>query len=405
MAHAILSPSSAHRWLTCTPSARFEQFQADESSDYAEEGTLAHELAGLILESRAGIYKGDHAQFTEAMHSIEWAINRFYERKGEPSAFFEMLGHAEDYAEFALSFVTLKSEVIRGKDEDSRKLDNIAEAILVEGKLNVFDTVPLGFGTSDCGIITKKVLYVTDYKYGAGVRVSAVNNTQGKLYALGSLKQAEAMGFKEIETIVINIFQPRAGGSSTWQISKEDLTEWAKTEVQPKAQQAIAGLGEFVAGGHCQFCKAKAVCGAFYDMYSEFRGKGDPRKVTDAERLDVIKNGKTVRAWITQVENETTEKMVRGERLEGYKVIEGRSNRAFKSETLAIEELVAEVDDIDKFMETKLLSLTAIEKVLGKKEFNRIFGGIIIQTAGKPTIVEADDDRPAIVNGHDDYED
>lgn len=405
MAHAILSPSSAHRWLTCTPSARFEQFQADESSDYAEEGTLAHELAGLILESRAGIFKGDHAQFTEAMHSIEWAVNRFYERKGEPSAFFEMLEHAEDYAEFALSFVTLKSEVVRGKDEDSRKLDNIAEAILVEGKLNVFDTVPLGFGTSDCGIITKKVLYVTDYKYGAGVRVSAVNNTQGRLYALGSLKQAEAMGYRNIETVVINIYQPRAGGSSTWQISVEDLKEWAVNTVKPKAELAIAGLGEFVAGGHCQFCKAKAVCGAFYDLYSEFRGKGDPRKISEADRLDVLKHGKAVKSWLTQVENETTEKMARGERIAGFKVVEGRSVRAFKSEDLAIEELVSEFDDLDKFMETKLLSLTSIEKVLGKKEFNRIFGDIIVQSVGKPTIVEADDDRPAIVNGHDDYED
>lgn len=201
-AHAILSPSAAYRWLACTPSARFEEQIPEVDSIYSREGTLAHELAALILSSRAGVYKGSQAQFNKELQKIEDLVADFYAKQNKPTAFNEMLDYAEDYANYVRQFVPMV-----GKSE-----------MFIERRVDMSKYAPLCYGTVDNGVLTPNVLYVTDYKYGAGKRVSAVWNKQMMLYALGLLLVAHKMGY-DPDTVVMSIFQPRVSDTaSTWEI-------------------------------------------------------------------------------------------------------------------------------------------------------------------------------------------
>jgi len=373
--HAILSPSSAYRWLACTPSARFEEQYPDEESVYAREGTIAHEVAALVLSSRAGIFTGNQNNFNAMLSKLEYDAKVFYEKQGKPSEFAAMFDHAEDYANFVR--------------------DQATGEILIEQRYKLTEFVPLGYGTADSTNITKDTIYVTDYKYGAGVRVAATANKQMMLYGLGAYLQVREK-YPNIKTVVLSIFQPRAGGSSTWQISVEDLLKWAKEEVAPKAKIAMAGIGDFVAGDHCQFCKAKTVCKAFYDRFAEVKKIKDKRVMDDADTADVLTFGPSVASWVKKVEEETVNKLSKGGKLKGFKLVAGRGRRSFKSEDEVVDILIGEGFESYDIFDPKLRSLTDLEKQFGKKKFNDLLGKEIINIEGKPTLTTEDDDRPAI---------
>lgn len=373
--HAILSPSSAYRWLACTPSARFEEQYPDEESVYAREGTIAHEVAALVLSSRAGIFTGNQNNFNAMLSKLEYDAKVFYEKQGKPSEFAAMFDHAEDYANFVR--------------------DQATGEILIEQRYKLTEFVPLGYGTADSTNITKDTIYVTDYKYGAGVRVAATANKQMMLYGLGAYLQVREK-YPNIKTVVLSIFQPRAGGSSTWQISVEDLLKWAKEEVAPKAKIAMAGIGDFVAGDHCQFCKAKTVCKAFYDRFAEVKKIKDKRVMDDADTADVLTFGPSVASWVKKVEEETINKLSKGGKLKGFKLVAGRGRRSFKSEDEVVDILLGEGFESYDIFDPKLRSLTDLEKQFGKKKFNDLLGKEIIKIEGKPTLTTEDDDRPAI---------
>lgn len=373
--HAILSPSSAYRWLACTPSARFEEQYPDEESLYAREGTIAHEVAALVLSTRAGIFTGNQNNFNAMLSKLEYDAKLFYERQGKPSEFAAMFDHAEDYANFVR--------------------DQATGEILIEQRYKLTEFVPLGYGTADSTNITKDTIYVTDYKYGAGVRVAATANKQMMLYGLGAYLQVREK-YPNIKTVVLSIFQPRAGGSSTWQISVEDLLKWAKEEVAPKAKIAMAGIGDFVAGDHCQFCKAKTVCKAFYDRFAEVKKIKDKRVMDDADTADVLTFGPSVASWVKKVEEETVNKLSKGGKLKGFKLVAGRGRRSFKSEDEVVDILIGEGFESYDIFDPKLRSLTDLEKQFGKKKFNDLLGKEIINIEGKPSLTTEDDDRPAI---------
>lgn len=405
-AHAILGPSSAYRWLVCTPSARFEQQQPNEESVYAEEGTLAHEVAALVLAARSGTFTGSHEQWLDAVRCLEGLVDRFYDKQDKPSEFASMYDYAEDYAAFVLESIASDAEVSVGAERTEKDFSDVAKSVLIEHKYDVFKYVPLGFGTADATVRTRRVLYVTDYKYGAGVRVSATNNTQGMLYGLGALEKAKASGWDSIETVVIRIYQPRAGGSSSWQISADALVEWGETVVKPKALQAIAGIGDFIAGEHCHFCKARLVCKAFYDRFAEVKKLSDKRTLTDADLNKVLSFGPALASWVKKVEEDAVKKLERGNKIKGFKLVKGRGRRSFTSEDNVVDALIgADFDSFDIF-DTKLRSLTDLEKHLGKKKFNQLLGAEVTTVEGRPSLVPEDDDRPAIGKvGADEYDD
>lgn len=384
--HAILGPSSAYRWLTCTPSARFEEQLPNEESEYAREGTLAHDLAALILSTRSGLFKGDTATFNGMLTKLEDEVVAFYQSIGNVNGkneFHEMLDHAESWAAFILD---------KGGE------------VHIEREYDISRYVPLGFGTSDATNINKNVLHVSDYKYGAGVRVAATANKQLMLYALGALLVANKKDNK-IETVVLSIYQPRAGGSSSWDISAFALLNWAEKEVKPKALKAIAGIGDFVPGVHCQFCKARTICKAYYDRFSEVRKIRDSRAMTAEEKAVVLTFGPLVATWAKKVEEEAVKDLQANRPIPGFKLVAGRNRRSFRSEDNVVDILLGEGLDSDDIFNSALKSLTDLEKQIGPKKFAQLFTNELINNPGKPQLAAADDARVAIgASAADDYD-
>lgn len=373
MAHAILSPSSAYRWLACTPSARFEEQIPEEVSEYAAEGTLAHELAALILDARSGRNVYPQTTFNAELSKI--TSNKLYSD--------EMLNHCEQYA----AFVTDKG------------LD-----ILIEYSYDLSKYIPLSFGTADATVFSKNVIHVIDLKYGAGVRVAATANKQMMCYALGAYELAIAKGLKP-ETVCLSIFQPRAGGPSSWDISVTDLLSWAGAEAKPKGALAIAGRGEFVPGKHCQFCKARTSCKAYFDHFSHLKAIKDKRVMTDADIIEVLTWGPLVAAWAKKVEEDTVKRLESNKPLKGFKLVAGRGRRTFKNEDDVVDILIGEGLENEIF-DSSIKPLTTIEKLLGAKRFKELFADQVINVPGKPQIAPADDARPAInASAADEYDD
>lgn len=372
--HAILSASAAYRWLSCTPSARFEEQIPEEESDYAAEGTLAHDLAALVLSARAGIYNGSQSEYNRLMTEI--TDNELYSP--------EMLDHAEDYAQLV-------------KDQGG--------LILIEQRVDFSEFVPLGYGTSDSINIKPLVLYITDLKYGAGIRVTAVKNKQMMLYALGALKRAYELGHKP-ERVVMTIYQPRAGGLSTWEISTLDLYAWAETDIAEAANLAIAGQGDFVAGGHCQFCKARNSCAAYFDKFGELLKIQDKRVMTPKDKATVLTYGSMISSWANKVMEAAIQDIQKGRSIPGFKLVAGRGSRKFTNEDAVVEILLEQGYESEDIFEPSMKPLTAIEKMLGPKRFGTVFEKHINKTQGKPQLVNEDDDRPAIgASAADDYDD
>ena len=393
--HAILGPSAATRWLNCTPSARFEQQQPDDESIYAAEGTLAHAIAALVLDARAGS-KIKHADFLAAMDSIERDVDQFYKENTDLSGSFqEMYEYAEIWAGYICE---LGGDILVEKEYN---LDQFAP----EG--TPLSLIPLGFGTSDAVNLTKKVIYSSDLKYGQNVPVSATDNPQLKLYAVGALSEALKRGYKP-ETVVITIYQPRAGGWSTWSIPVKDLLAWAKDEVAPKAALAIAGQGEFKVGDWCKFCKARAVCGAYYKEYKrlyELFEETDPREMTPDQVAEVLEFGGLLSSWFKKVTEVAIKNLSTGKDVPGFKLVNGRGKRVFKNEDDVVDVLLGEGFESEDIFNTELKTLTDIEKTLGKKRFTEVLGPEIINKPGSETIAPLKDPRPPVgASAADEYD-
>lgn len=382
--HAILGPSASSRWLNCTPSARFEEQIPDEESIYAQEGTLAHAIAATVLSARAGIFKGD---LNNILDDLERQVEDFYTNNPELTGDFNtMYEAAEDWAGY---------------------LCELGGEILIEHEYDLSQYVPLGFGTADATNITKTTLYVSDFKYGSGVKVGATANSQLMLYGTGALVKAVEMGHRP-ETVVLTIYQPRAGGWSTWQISVKDLLAWAEMEVRPKGLQAIAGQGTFKVGDWCKFCKARSVCGAYYKEYQavyKLFGDADPREMTPDQVAEVLQYGPLLASWVEKVKERAIEDLRAGKSLPGFKLVNGRGRRSFKNEDNVVDILLGADLDSEAIFKTELRSLTDLEKTIGKKRFASLLEAEIINVPGKETLASLDDPRPAVgASAADEYD-
>lgn len=362
--HAKLSPSGASRWMTCTPSAVLESKFKDNTSAAAEEGTLAHLLGETLLRHQLG-------------QISEHTANVLYKQvESDPMYNTDMQQHAENYAELILSHV--------GKDSH----------VFVETRVDVTSFVPEGFGTADAIIITGRLLDFWDLKYGKGVFVSAVENTQLKLYALGALNDFGHVF--DIETVRMNIYQPRLDNHSVWEISVKDLLHWAETELKPKAELAFLGEGEQVAGEHCRFCKAKAKCRKLAEVNLELAEKAfaDPHLLSDKEIAEVMDKKDLLTLWANAVTDYAFAQALDGKKWQGYKLVEGRSNRQYRDEART-EMLLVEQGFRDKiYTPSKLLGITALEKAIGNKNFTTFVSHALVKPPGKPTLVKDSDPRP-----------
>lgn len=367
--HALLSASSSHRWLNCTPSARLEASMPETQSNYADEGNLAHDIAELKVNKH----------FTP-MGPRTFA-NKLKKLQEDPLYQDEMLIHTDAYLNY-----------ISGIIHSFKTPPYIA----VEKKLDYGNFVPEGFGTGDCIIIGGNVLRVIDFKYGKGVPVSAVDNPQMKLYALGAY---EAYSFLyTIEKVIMSIFQPRIEDeASEYEITIDELIDWG-VDIKPIAQAAYEGKGEFISGEHCRFCKAKARCRARSDfnLSLEELHKMKPPLITNEEVGAILLRAQDLAKWALDLEEYALAECLQGNEIPRWKAVEGRSVRQFTNQDEAFKTLTDGGIQEAMLYERKPITLTAVEKLLGKKEFEKLLTGLITKPPGKPTLVLESDKREAI---------
>jgi hypothetical protein len=371
-AHAILSPSGAHRWLNCTPSARLEQKFADTASEVAREGTLAHALGELILKFK--LKKISKTVFNREFKVIEQ--DALYDHS--------MQEHAEAYSVFVLE--QLSEAQAHTKDA----------AVFLEHKLNLTEYVPEGFGTGDAIIIADRVMDIIDLKYGKGVLVSAENNKQMMLYSLGALRDFDFV--YDIKTVRMTIFQPRIDNFSTWELSVEDLRKWAEDDLKPRAALAFNGEGEFSPGTHCQFCKAKATCKANAEMNLQLASYDfkTPELLTDEEVKDILDRSDLFTNWLKAVNDHALNEAVNNnKKWPGYKLVEGRSNRKYSDESVVASKLLSQGFAEDMiYKKRELFGITDMTKNIGKKQFDLFVTDLLVKPPGKPALVPLEDKRP-----------
>lgn len=371
--HALLSASSSHRWLHCTPSARLEETLPEATSEYAEEGRLAHAIAELKL--RKHFTPMGPKAFSNALKKLQ----------ADPRYAPEMLAHTDTYLEYI-------QQTCHAYDRQPH--------VAIERRLDYSHIAPEGFGTGDCIIIGGKTLWVVDFKYGAGVPVSAEQNPQMMLYALGAL-QAYGLLY-DIEQVCMAIVQPRLDSISEHSMPVNELRTWGEG-IRPIAQKAYEGKGEYCPGDWCRFCRAKGKCRAQAETYTatisalEAFGGARPPLITNEELGEILLRAQPIAAWLATLEECALKAILRGEPVQGWKAVEGRSNRAFRDTDEAFKQLIAAGYNEAALYTRKPLTLTEVEKLLQtKKQFDELLGQYIIKPPGKPTLVPETDKREAI---------
>lgn len=370
--HALLSASGAHRWLECTPSAKLEEQFPASTSEYASEGTAAHEVAELT----ARYFLGELSESDFENRRDELAKGTYYSA--------EMQECANDYA----SLVLKKLEGAREICEDA--------FVELEGKVNFSKYVKDGFGTGDCIIVADKVLEIVDFKYGKGVRVDAEGNPQMRLYALGALLKYNTLF--DIETARMTIFQPRLSDlQSSDEITVKELMTWAEKVVKPRAKLAFKGEGEFKPSEEvCKFCRAKAQCKARAEQNLKlFDDSPDPLLLTPDEAGKILEKAADIQGWLTNLQNLVFSTLLAGTPVAGWKMVEGRSNRRFADELKVVDAMKSAGYDEALLYERKLITLTQMEKDFGKKAVGEVLGELIVKPQGKPTLAPENDKRPA----------
>ena len=360
--HALLSASSSHRWLNCNPSARLELEFADSESEAASEGTAAHALCE---------------------HKLRKALKM---RSKKPTSRFdcdEMDAYTDGYVEF----------VLESLEEAKRECKD--PLVLIEQKLDFSCYVPDGFGTGDCLIVADKRLHIIDFKYGQGILVDAVENPQMMLYALGALRLFDSI--YDIETVSMTIYQPRRENVSTWTIPVSELREWTETTLIPKAALAFKGEGEYVPGAWCTFCRAAVKCRARAESKLKLAQYefAHPPLLTDAEIEDILSRLDDLTKWANEICAYALDAALNhGKEWHGFKLVEGRSNRKYTDEAAVVR--AAQAAGYHDIYKKSLIPITEMERLMGKKTFTEVLGGLIAKPQGKPTLVPASDKRPAI---------
>ena len=397
--HAVCSASASERWLHCTAAPRYEEQLPESSSFYGNEGRVAHSFCELYGKKR--FTPMSKSAFDEELTRLQT----------DPLYDPEMLTTAQSYIDFL-------NECALSYDEKPY--------IAFEVRVDFSDVVPEGFGTCDCVMIGGHVMRITDYKHGKGVPVSAVENSQMRLYALGALKKYNAIFGDTITDVYTAIVQPRINDDvEVEHITVEELYKWAEY-VRPQAQKAFTGFGaEFVPGDWCRFCRGKSVCRARADKYSavsdfkdlfpdadvDVNDEGSVARflnntLTDEELGAVLTRGRGLKKWVEDMEEYAVSVILSGRKIPGYKLVAGRSTRTFTDEKKVLSTLTRKlhIKTADCYKPRELKSPAMLEKMLGKKPFNEALGRFVEKPMGKPTLVPESDKREAYSPAVADFE-
>lgn len=386
--HAILSPSAAHRWLHCTPAPRVEAEFPETTSEYAEEGRLAHSVCELAAKKKFTVMNN------RAYNS------RLKKLKADPKWDDEMLSTAATYVEHLT--------------EHAMRFEH-APYVALEVQVDITDYAPEAFGTCDCIMIGGDELIITDYKHGKGVPVSAQDNPQMLLYALGALKLYRPIYGDMIRRVSTYIDQPRLDSYDGASMTVEELLAWGES-IKSKAAAAFMGTGEFAPGEWCRFCRAKAKCRAranqntaledFKDciplgrsipMQAEYDTTGfkPSNCLTDEEIGALLVRAEGLVAWYNDLKEYALAACLNGKTIPGWKAVEGRSTRAWTDQDAALEALMAGGVEEAIIYDRVPKTLAQLEKVIGKQRFGELVGGMITKSPGKPALAAESDKRPA----------
>lgn len=367
--HAILSPSSAKRWINCTPSALLAEEAGSKSSVYSEEGTLAHEIAEYAL-----------TKYLEGKYDpiIDDAVPLKDEHLENPLFGVDMANYIREYCEFVI-----------GEGYEMQKQDG-SNKMYLERRVNITDFALGSFGSVDVILVSDRTIHIIDLKYGAGVKVYANMNEQMMMYALGALKSLGALKAAvsdRITKIRMTIAQVRLDHYDTFEMSKEDLLSWAEKVLKPAAKAAIQGKGKQVIGSWCGFCPVKAQCRAQRDaILADFEEKPEPLLLSDEEIVDLIGKIDTYKSWIESVNKYVYDRAIQGHKWNGYKLVAGRTSRVIKDEAKIRQALLNEYLE-DEVLNIKLKGIGDLEKLVGKKVFSARFGDAIESRPGAPKLV------------------
>jgi hypothetical protein len=367
--HALLGASSAARWIACTPSARATEGLPDQESTYAAEGTRAHEVCEKAL--RYKLAKWEAGKPFDLLS--DWA------QQSMPT---EMFNAANQYVSFL---------------HDQWVGFSCRPGVFIEQEVDVSRWVPGGFGTCDCLMIGGGLLHIIDFKYGQGVPVSPVRNPQLMYYALGAYALFD--GLENIDTVRMSIVQPRIQEEpETWELPLSDLLSWAREVLQPAAEMAWRGEGTFCPGEHCRFCKAHPACRGWQEKYGPLAGfepLPQPAALSDEELGEWLQKVEGLAAYARELEDYAQTALLEGRTLPGWKLVQGRSTRKWTDQDAAFRQM--EADGIDEAMlyTRTPISLTAAEKMLGKKKFAEVMSAFITRAPGAPKLAKDSDPRPA----------
>lgn len=382
--HHPLGASGAYRWVPCPGSVKLSTLYPAGSSVYADEGTLAHEAAEQLIKTNKVAKK----------HRDK--IDQFYADHPELGG-----GSAETMIRSLEEYVAFVDECV----QDQLKADPAAQ-LMTEQRVDLDRWIPGGFGTTDVAIIRSGYLHIIDLKYGKGVQVSAEDNPQLRLYALGSLYDLDPV--YEVETVQMTIYQPRLDNISTATMSAKDLYDWGDKVIRPAADLAMTDDAPFAAGDWCIFCPARRDCRERAEHYLELEDYKDKALLKPAEIGAILKDVAGLVKWAEDLKEGALTRCLQGEEIPGWKVVEGRSVRKYSGTE---DEIVRQCEgagyDRALLYEHKLLGITAMEGLLGKKQFAEILGGYVEKPQGKPTLAPESDRRPALTgnNAAEDFAD
>ena len=361
--HAILSPSSSERWLNCTPSARLADAAGSKTSEYAEEGTTAHELAEHVLGCWTDGTFLPECEEIPVPENI--ASNKYYSEEMK-----EAIGHYVD-------FVTGEFyEMQKGPFGGSVRM-------YLEEKLDISGYAPESFGSADVSLVSEQMLHIIDLKYGKGVKVPA-ESPQFKMYALGVLAK---FGGPKVKRIRMSVAQPRLKHFETIEVDVRDLLDWAEKVLRPKAKLAYEGKGEQVVGSWCQFCPVKATCRAQKnEIIKDFEEHPDTLVMTDEEIVDMLGKLDRYRSWLESLNQYAYTEAMKGKKWDGYKLVEGRSARKIVDPDKVRDRLLKTYLE-DEVLNISLKGITDLEKLMGKKVFAAEIGEYVKSQPGAPKLV------------------
>lgn len=366
--------------MHCTAAPRLEATVPDNGSSYAEEGTLAHAYCAKKLKSFLGhdtsAEEKEIAQLNDRYHT----------------------GEMDEYTDTYKTIVLEKYNAAKEETPDA--------LLMVETWLDLSDYVPEAFGTSDATIIADGLMEVIDFKYGKGVGVSAIDNEQMMIYALGAYLRHS---FEyTIDRVRMTIVQPRIDNLSEFEMTVADLLQWGEDKLRPAALEAFGKDGKQNPGEWCQFCKVKQTCRALAEKcVNVVKDNPDPRLITPKQMaVDVLPWIANIKAWVSDVEEYSLKQALEGVSYPGYKLVQGRSNRKITDDMAVIALLSKEGYAESEYMKpATLCGIGDLEKLVGKKRFAVLCADYITKPQGKPTLTTEDDKRPAYNSVADDFKD